>query len=129
MMESPLVIYYDGFCILCSRAMDFSIKNDHKKIVYYSPMQSNYAQKNLEKKYINDMNTVVVKKGDKTFTKSKAAFIVLDTLNHPFRYFQFFLPSFLADKIYDLVAKRRYSWFGKKEECIFPINNSQFLID
>ena len=39
------------------------------------------------------------------------------------------LPPFLADKLYDLVAKRRYSWFGKKEECIFPINNSQFLID
>ena len=78
---------------------------------------------------ITTSSTKLVKKGDKTFTKSKAAFIVLDTLNHPFRYFQFFLPSFLTDKIYDLVAKRRYSWFGKKEECIFPINNSQFLID
>ncbi len=129
MMESPLVIYYDGFCILCSRAMDFSIKHDHEKIVHYSPIQSNYAQKNLDKKYINDMNTVVVKKGNETFTKSKAAFIVLNALNHPLRYIQFFLPPFLADKLYDLVAKRRYSWFGKKEECIFPINNSQFLID
>ena len=108
MMELPLVIYYDGFCILCSRAMDFSIKHDHEKIVHYSPIQSNYAQKNLDKKYINDMNTVVVKKGNETFTKSKAAFIVLNALNHPLRYFQFFLPLFLADKLYDLVAKRRY---------------------
>ena len=58
MMESPLVIYYDGFCILCSRAMDFSIKNDHKKIVYYSPMQSNYAQKNLDKKYMKNNDNI-----------------------------------------------------------------------
>ena len=57
MMESPLIIYYDGFCILCSRAMDFSIKYDHKKIVHYSPMQSNFAQKNLDKmKKSNDRN-------------------------------------------------------------------------
>ena len=96
MMESPLIIYYDGFCILCSRAMDFSIKYDHKKIVHYSPMQSNFAQKNLDKKYINDMNTVIVKRGNETFTKSKAAFVVLNALNHPLRYLQFFFTIFFG---------------------------------
>jgi predicted DCC family thiol-disulfide oxidoreductase YuxK len=75
------------------------------------------------------MNTIIVKKDNKTFTKSKAAFVVLDQLNHPLRYFKFILPSFLADICYDFVAKKRYSWFGKKEECIFPMHNSQFLID
>ena len=105
MMESPLVIYYDGFCILCSRAMDFSIKHDHEKIVHYSPIQSNYAQKNLDKKYINDMNTVVVKKGNETFTKSKAAFIVLNALNHPLRYIQFFLPHINIINTYNTFCK------------------------
>ncbi|HIF29482.1 MAG TPA: DUF393 domain-containing protein [Candidatus Marinimicrobia bacterium] len=128
-MKSPLVIYYDGFCILCSKAMDFSVKHDHNKVIHYSPIQSDYAKRTLDKKYIDDMNTIVVKKDNRTFTKSKATFIVLDALNHPLRYFKFILPSFLADKCYDVVAKKRYNWFGKKEECIFPINNSQFLID
>jgi predicted DCC family thiol-disulfide oxidoreductase YuxK len=109
--------------------MDFSIKHDHDKIICYSPIQSDYAKRTLDKKYIDDMNTVVVKKDNKIFTKSKAAFVVLDELNHPLRYFQFILPSFLADKLYYFVAERRYSWFGKKEACSFPNNNSQFLVD
>ena len=129
MIQPPLIIYYDGFCVLCSRAMDFSIKHDHDKIICYSPIRSDYAKRTLDKKYIDDMNTIVVKKDNKIFTKSKAAFIVLDKLNHPLRYFQFILPSFLADKLYYFVAERRYSWFGKKEACSFPDNNSQFLVD
>ena len=129
MIQPPLIIYYDGFCVLCSRAMDFAIKHDHDKIISYSPIQSDYAKRTLDQKYIDDMNTVVVKKDNKTFTKSKAAFVVLDALNHPLRYFQFILPSFLADKCYYFVAERRYRWFGKKEECSFPNNNSQFLVD
>ena len=128
-MKSKFVIYYDGFCILCSKAMDFSLSHDHNKSIYYSPIQSDYAKRTLNQKYIDDMNTIIVKKDNKTFTKSKAAFVVLDQLNHPLRYFKFILPSFLADICYDFVAKKRYSWFGKKEECIFPMHNSQFLID
>ena len=129
MIQPSLIIYYDGFCVLCSRAMDFTTKHDRDKIISYSPIQSDYAKRTLEQKYIDDMNTVVVKKDNKTFTKSKAAFVVLDALNHPLRYLQFILPSFLADKCYYFVAERRYSWFGKKEECSFPNNNSQFLVD
>tara|TARA_X000000368_G_scaffold215204_1_gene169921 strand:+ start:546 stop:932 length:387 start_codon:yes stop_codon:yes gene_type:complete len=128
-MKSKLIIYYDGFCILCSKAMDFSLSRDCKKSIYYSPIQSNYAKRTLDQKYVHDMNTVIVKLGNKTFTKSKAIFVILDQLNHPLRYFKFVLPSFLADIFYNFIAKKRYSWFGKKEECIFPMNNSQFLID
>ena len=28
------------------------------------------------------------------------------------------IPAPLRDAIYDYVAKRRYDWFGKEEECI-----------
>lgn len=128
-MKNPsIIIYYDGCCILCSRAMNFSIRHDLKKIIYYSPIQSDYAKRNLEKIYIDDMNTVVVKKDNNTFTKSKAAFVVLDTLQHPLRYLQYILPTFIADKFYYFIAERRYKWFGKREACSFPNDNSQFLI-
>ena len=75
------------------------------------------------------MNTVAVMRDGKIFTKSKAAFVILDTLNHPLKYLKFILPNFITDMLYEFVAKRRYNWFGKKEECIFPIDNPKFLID
>ena len=128
-MKHQLVIYYDGICFLCSNLVDFSIRHDHEKKIQYSPLQSNYAKRTLNMDETSDMDTVIVKQGDKVFQKSEAAFIILKFLNHPLQYLRFVIPRFLADKIYNLVSRKRYNWFGKKEECIFPINNSQFLID
>ena len=127
-MKHQLVIYYDGICFLCSNLVDFSIRHDHEKKIQYSPLQSNYAKRTLNIDEISDIDTVIVKQGDLVFKKSEAAFIILKFLNHPLQYLRFVIPRFLADKLYNLVSRKRYSWFGKKEECIFPNENSQFLI-
>ena len=128
-MDSKTVIYYDGICILCSNAINILIKMDKKNILFFSPLQSNYAFNTVENKYVEKMDTIIVKRNNEFYTKSLAAFVLLEELKNPLRYFFYFIPRFLADIIYDFVAKRRYSWFGKKEECIFPNNNPKFLID
>jgi predicted DCC family thiol-disulfide oxidoreductase YuxK len=128
-MKSKTVIYYDGICILCSSAMSTLIKMDKDNILYFSPLQSNFAKSTLDNKYLETMGTVIVKNDEKIYTKSNAAFIILEQLKNPLRYLLYLVPSFFTDFIYDFVAKRRYSWFGKKEECIFPLNNPKFLID
>jgi len=128
-MKPQLIIYYDGICFLCSNLVDFSIRHDHEKKIQYSPLQSNYAKRTLNMDETSDIDTVIVKQGDTVFKKSEAAFIILKFLNHPLQYLRFVIPRFLADKIYNLVSRKRYSWFGKKEKCIFPNENSQFLIE
>jgi predicted DCC family thiol-disulfide oxidoreductase YuxK len=30
------------------------------------------------------------------------------------------LPRFLRDKVYNMVAKNRYAWFGQREFCRLP---------
>mgnify|MGYP001456660782 FL=1 len=127
-MKPQLIIYYDGICFLCSNLVDFSIRHDHEKRIQYSPLQSNYAKRTLNMDETSDIDTVIVKQGDTVFKESEAAFIILKFLNHPLQYLRFVIPRFLADKIYNLVSRKRYSWFGKKEKCIFPNENSQFLI-
>ena len=127
-MKPQLVIYYDGICFLCSNLVDFSIRHYHEKKIQYSPLQSNYAKRTLNMDETSDIDTVIVKQGDTVFKKSEAAFIILKFLNHPLQYLRFVIPRFLADKIYNLVSRKRYSWFGKKEKCIFPNESSQFLI-
>ncbi len=128
-MKSKIVIYYDGVCFVCSSAINALIRMDKSDILYFSPLQSNYARSTINKKFLKDMNSVIVKKDEEVFSKSYAAFIILRELKSPLRYLFYLVPTFLADFIYNLIAKRRYSWFGKKEECIFPIDNPKFLID
>ena len=128
-MKSKTVIYYDGVCFVCSSAINTLIKMDGDNILYFSPLQSKFAKSTIDKKYLETMDTVIVKRDEKVYTKSNAAFVILEELKNPLRYSFYLVPSFFADFVYDFVAKRRYSWFGKKEECIFPMHNSQFLID
>ena len=128
-MKSKTIIFYDGVCFVCSSAIKTLIKMDKKNILYFSPLQSKFAKSTIDRKYLEKMDTVIVKRNDQVYTKSSAAFIVLEVLNNPLRYSFYLVPGIFADFIYDFVAKRRYSWFGKKEECIFPMNNPRFLID
>tara|TARA_B100000085_G_scaffold13844_1_gene11854 strand:- start:733 stop:1119 length:387 start_codon:yes stop_codon:yes gene_type:complete len=128
-MKSKIVIYYDGICFVCSSAIDALIKMDKNNILYFSPLQSNYAKSSINKEFLKEMDSVIVIKNEKIFSKSYAAFVVLRELRSPLRYLFYLVPTFFADFIYSLIAKRRYSWFGKKEECIFPIDNPKFLID
>jgi len=128
-MKSKIVIYYDGICFVCSSVINALIKMDKNNILYFSPLQSDYAKSSINKKFLKEMDSVIVRKNEKVFSKSYAAFVVLRELRSPLRYLFYLVPTFFADFIYDFIAKRRYSWFGKKEECIFPINNPKFLID
>ena len=128
-MKSKIVIYYDGVCFVCSSAINALIKMDKNNILYFSPLQSNYAKSSINKKFSKGMNSVIVKKDEEVFSKSYAAFVILKELKSPLRYLFYLVPTFFADFIYNLIAKRRYSWFGKKEECIFPKDNPKFLID
>ncbi len=128
-MKSKIVIYYDGICFVCSSAINALIKMDKNNILYFSPLQSDYAKSSINKKFLKEMDSVIVRKNEKVFSKSYAAFVVLRELRSPLRYLFYLVPTFFADLIYDFIAKRRYSWFGKKEECIFPIDNPKFLID
>ena len=128
-MKSKIVIYYDGVCFVCSSAVNALIKMDNDNILYFSPLQSSYAKTTINKKFLKEMDSVIVRKNEELFSKSYAAFVILRELKSPLRYLFYLVPTFFADFIYDFLAKRRYSWFGKKEECIFPINNPKFLID
>ena len=128
-MKSKIVIYYDGVCFVCSSAVNALIKMDNDNILYFSPLQSSYAKTTINKKFLKEMDSVIVKKDEEVFSKSYAAFVILRELKSPLRYLFYLVPTFFADFIYSLIAKRRYSWFGKKEECIFPLNNPKFLID
>ena len=44
-MDSKIIIFYDGICILCNNAVEFVIKRDKKNTIFFSPLQSPFAKK------------------------------------------------------------------------------------
>ena len=69
--------------------------------------------------------------GEDYFIKSEAAFKIANEFYGIWKLIQVFriFPVFFNDFFYDFIARNRYRWFGKKEECMIPTKklNSKFL--
>jgi predicted DCC family thiol-disulfide oxidoreductase YuxK len=106
---------------------------DKKKIFKFLPLQSDKAQNMLQQYHIDlkNIDTVVLIKDNNIFFRSDAALEIADSFDYPWKAFYFltFIPKFVRDWIYDIIARHRYSWFGKRETCMIPNDDivSRFL--
>lgn len=122
--ENSKVILFDGVCNLCNDSVKFIIKNDKRNIFKFAPLQGKYGIKIQNSYNINTtkINSIILVDGKNTFTKSSAALRIAKDLRAPFFMFYVFIiiPVFIRNFIYDLIAKNRYKWFGKMDNCMIP---------
>ena len=122
-MNKP-IIFFDGVCNLCNSSVQFVIKRDRKSKFMFASLQSKKGQEILNRFGLpaNDFNSFILLEGDKVYTKSTALLKVLKELRGGWKLLYAFiiLPAFIRDPFYNLVAKNRYKWYGKREECMIP---------
>lgn len=128
------IIIFDGLCNLCNSTVNFIIHRDKSCKLQFTPAQSQ-ASIYLQKKYdINllDMETIVLIKNGVVYSKSDAVIQIAKYLDGRWKFISFikFFPKFLRDMVYSIVATNRYNWFGKKESCMAPSEDTKnrFLI-
>ena len=118
------VLLFDGVCNLCNTAVQTVIKNDPDRHFKYASLQSGFGQSVLRKtgRDTEDFDSFILLHGNKVYDKSSAALRVASKMKLPWSLFYPFiiLPKFLRDAVYTLVAKNRYKWFGKRDECMIP---------
>ncbi|RAW01669.1 thiol-disulfide oxidoreductase DCC family protein [Pseudochryseolinea flava] len=118
------VVLFDGVCNLCNGAVQFVIKRDPDGIFKFASLQSTYAKERLAEAGANPdhLHSVAVLLKDKVYTKSDAAIMIAKHLQGPWRFFRLtrFVPRPLRDFVYTLIANNRYTWFGKKDQCMIP---------
>ena len=132
--ENKKLILFDGVCNLCNDVVLKIIRQDKNDIFLFSALQSNTG-----KNIINELGIDISKidsivlyiPGGNYFIKSEAVFKIANEFKGAWKIIQIFrvLPVFLNDFFYDFIARNRYRWFGKKEECMIPTKklNSKFL--
>lgn len=121
-MNSEPIIFFDGVCGLCNGFVDFVIQVDKQHVFKFSPLQSDFARAHLPDSDIIELKSVVLIKDGRTYRKSEAVFEVFKSLGGAWGALSWFkiLPQPLRNHGYDLVAKYRYKFFGKKETCRLP---------
>ncbi|MFT7035507.1 MAG: putative DCC family thiol-disulfide oxidoreductase YuxK [Cyclobacteriaceae bacterium] len=118
------VVFYDGVCNFCNSSVKFIIKHERNDELKFAALQSNLAQKFLTQHNLKliDFDGIIYIVGDKLCVKSRAAFEIAGFLNAPWHFISIFkyLPKFITDFFYDLIAKNRYKIFGRSDTCIIP---------
>ncbi len=118
------IIFFDGVCNLCNFWVGFVIKNDPKGNFTFASLQSDFAINFLKQNGIkSDFQTIILYTEGKFLTQSDAVISILYK-NGGFNKFlsQLFQPTPLRirNAIYRIVARNRYSIFGKREQCMIP---------
>ncbi|MCY7290769.1 MAG: thiol-disulfide oxidoreductase DCC family protein [Ferruginibacter sp.] len=123
-MKQHPVILFDGVCNLCNGAVQFVIKRDNKKQFMFASLQSEAGQ-HLLKKFqlpLQSFDSFVLIQNEKAYFKSTAALMIAKQLSGITKILYGFIivPAFVRNAVYNFIAKNRYKWFGKKDNCIIP---------
>lgn len=123
--EDKKIILFDGVCNLCNGAIQFVIKHDKKSVYKFAALQSDVATVLLNERGIDSSqidSIILIDPNIAFYTKSTAALEIGKSFGGAWRLLGVFqwVPKPIRDWIYDFVAKNRYSWFGKQNECMIP---------
>jgi len=123
--DNKKIILFDGVCNLCNGAVQFVIKRDKKDMFRYAALQSEIGEKLVKERGIDTAkmdSIILVDPGVAYYTKSDAALEIAKGFGGLWFLFQVFkwIPTSLRNFIYDIVARNRYRWFGKKDQCMIP---------
>lgn len=124
MFPNQKIVFFDGVCNLCSGVVQFLIEKNAKENLLFASLQSKTGQEMLAHFQLSatEFNSFVYLKEGKLLQKSEAALELSKELKHlwPMFYVFMIVPKFIRNAVYDLIAKNRYNWFGKKNECWLP---------
>lgn len=119
------LILFDGVCNLCNNFVQFVIEKDAEDIFRFASLQSETGKRLIDERGI-DTNTldsvVLIEPGVAYYIKSDAALQVGMNLKG-YRNLSKVLnliPNGLRNIVYDFVARNRYRWYGKKDQCMIP---------
>lgn len=130
-----IIVVFDGVCNLCNGVVTWIIPRDPAQHVRFAASQSAAGQKLLYNHGIDASHTdsVFVIDGDQIYRESDAALIICGYLRQPWPLLRHLriIPRSWRDAVYRWVARNRYRWFGRRDQCMFPspIHAHRFLAD
>ena len=142
------ILFFDGVCGLCNRFVDLMLRVDSRDRFRYAPLQGETAQRLLGPRdqagglqagnretgdrplgssqvsdsQAGDPQSFVFLEIDKRYERSNAVLLALSGLGGVWRLISllYVFPRPLRDFVYRIVARNRYRWFGRRDECRMP---------
>ena len=118
------ILLFDGHCNFCNAWVRLIVNRDNSKKILFAPLQSPVGRKMLEEHQIdvNYADSLVFFEEEGFSVSSSAALRIFSYLDGWERHLQLLaiVPRPLRDTFYHFIAKYRYKWFGRSEQCMIP---------
>lgn len=118
------IVLFDGVCNLCTGSVQFVIRRDPQGLFRFASIQSPVGRRLYEEQGLSGdrLETILVLDGGRALTHSDAALAVASRLGWPWRAAAAFriVPKAWRDAAYRWIARNRYRWFGRHEQCLVP---------
>lgn len=125
----PHLVLYDGACGLCHGLVQFLLPRDRSGRFHFAPLQSTLASEQLDRlgEVTSRMTTVHVITNyrggaPRRLVKARATLFVATSVGWPWKVCGLlgFLPNAWLDSAYDVIARHRYRFFGRRDVCLVP---------
>lgn len=118
------IIIFDGVCNFCNRTVNIIIKHDKDAHFKFAASQSIGGIKLLQQFELDQKASasVILIDNEKIYTKADAVIQIAKHLKGWPRLLMGLklIPKPMRDFAYDIIAKNRYTLFGKRDTCRIP---------
>lgn len=123
-MNEYKIILFDGVCNFCNASVNYIMSHDKNNIFKFAALQSP-AGIELQKKFSldpKDLSSFILINNNHYFKKTTAALKVAKDFGFPWNitYALILIPPFIRNIAYNIIARYRYKWFGRREVCRVP---------
>ncbi|WP_375418345.1 thiol-disulfide oxidoreductase DCC family protein [uncultured Hymenobacter sp.] len=127
----PATILFDGVCNLCNGFVQFVIRHDPAGRFQFAALQSEAGQQLLAAQGLSgpfpaagaDPESVLLVEEGRLYSHSAAVLRIARRLGGGWALLAapaWLLPTAARDAAYRFVARHRYRWFGRQQECLLP---------
>jgi predicted DCC family thiol-disulfide oxidoreductase YuxK len=123
--ENGPILVFDGVCVLCGRSVQFVLRHDREKRYRFATTQSQSGRKIMTDHRLDPERpvSVLLIDGEQGYVESDAVLRVLASFGGVWKVLAFCLrvfPRFTRDPVYRWIARHRYRWFGRRQQCYLP---------
>ena len=120
----PHVLFYDGVCAMCNGIVKCMLRVDKGRVFRFAPLQGETAElaRKLHPEFPSEIETLVYVRRGEVFLRSRGAALAMQQMPYPAKALSWFrfLPTWLTDFFYGVIARSRYRVFGKYDHCPLP---------
>jgi predicted DCC family thiol-disulfide oxidoreductase YuxK len=121
------IVFFDGICGLCNKAVDFVLREDRARRFLYSPLQGEtfrrMARSHPETLKADSIFVLRRGLGKETLLQRSDAFLYILENLPKYRWLARIgkkFPVLIRDAVYRLIATTRYRIWGKRDACRLP---------